>query len=128
MPSHDILTKLLCKEMLIKEIVYVLGSWRTPVQHGVNHNNLPSETPRRLLLNQKSTNKLLLERIGMKSTPSTELYNKLIEADLCWHKVDDFYFAFCPPGFHKLLCIKEWKELLEPTLDHISHSCVYHYV
>ena len=100
MPSHDILTKLLCKEMLIKEIVYVLGSWRTPVQHEVNHNNLPSETPRRLLLNQKSTNKLLLERIGMKSTPSTELYNKLIEADLCWHKVDDFYFAFCPPGLH----------------------------
>jgi len=29
----------------------------------------------------------LLERIGMNPTPSTELYNKLVEADPCWHKV-----------------------------------------
>ena len=29
----------------------------------------------------------------MDPTLSTKLYNKLIEADLCWHKVDDFYFS-----------------------------------
>ena len=39
-------------------------------------------------------------------------------------KIDDFYFASCPPELHfcktkKLLRIKEYKELLEPTLDHI---------
>jgi len=66
----------------------------------------------------------LLERIGMDPTPSTKLYDKLVEADSCWHKVDDFYFSFCPPEQYfcknkKLLCIKEYKELLEPTLDHI---------
>jgi len=69
--------------------------------------------------------KSLLERIGMEPTPSTKLYNRLVKADPCWHKVDDFYFASCPPTLHfhktkKLLCIKEYKELLEPTLDHIS--------
>ena len=67
----------------------------------------------------------LLERIGMNPTPSTELYNKLVEADPCWHKVDNLYFSSCPPELHfyknkKLLCIKEYKELLEPTLDRIS--------
>jgi len=69
--------------------------------------------------------KSLLERIEMDPTLFTKLYNKLVEADLCWHKVDNFYFASCPPELHfrknkKLLRIKEYKELLEPTLDHIS--------
>jgi len=79
-----------------------------------------------LLLKQESVkDKSLLERIGMNPTLSTELYDKLIEADSCWHKVDNFYFSSCPPElyFHKnkkLLCIKKYKELLEPTLDHIS--------
>jgi len=79
-----------------------------------------------LLLKQESVkNKSLLERIGMDPTPSTKLYDKLIEADPCWHKVDDFYFSSCPPELHfcknkKLLCIKEYKELLKPTLDYIS--------
>jgi len=66
--------------------------------------------------------KSLLERIGMEPTPFTKLYDRLIKADLCWHKVDDFYFVSCPPELHfcktkKLLCIKEYKELLEPILD-----------
>ena len=79
-----------------------------------------------LSLKQESVkDKSLLERIGMDPTPSTRLYDKLVEADPCWHKVDDFYFASCPPELHfrknkKLLRIKEYKELLEPTLDHIS--------
>ena len=79
-----------------------------------------------LLLKQESVkDKSLLERIGIDPTPSTKLYDKLVEADPCWHKVDDFYFASCPPELHfrknkKLLCIKEYKELLEPTLDRIS--------
>ena len=76
-----------------------------------------------LLLKKKSTiEKLLLERIGIESTLSTKLYNRLIEADFYWHKVDDFYFASCPPELHfcktkKLLYIKKYKELLEPILD-----------
>jgi len=80
----------------------------------------------RLLLKQESMkDKSLLERIGMNSTPSTELYDKLVEADPCWHKVDNLYFSSCPPELHfhknkKLLHIKEYKELLEPTLDCIS--------
>jgi len=80
----------------------------------------------RLLLNQESDkNKSLLERIGMNSTPSTKIYNKLVEADLCWHKVDNLYFLSCSPELHfcknkKLLHVKEYKELLEPTLDRIS--------
>jgi len=79
-----------------------------------------------LSLKKKSaTEKSLLERIGIEPTPSTKLYNRLVEADPCWYKVDDFYFASCPPELHfcktkKLLCIKEYKELLEPTLDCIS--------
>jgi len=79
-----------------------------------------------LLLKQESVkDKSLLERIGMNPTLSTELYNKLVEADPCWHKVDNLYFSFCLPELHfrknkKLLCIKEYKELLKPTLDHIS--------
>ena len=61
----------------------------------------------------------------MEPTPFTKLYNRLVEANPCWYKVDDFYFAFCPLKLHscktkKLLCIKEYKELLKPILDHIS--------
>ena len=79
-----------------------------------------------LSLKQESVkDKSLLERIGMNLTPSIELYNKLVEADPCWHKVDNLYFSSCPLELHfrknkKLLCIKEYKELLEPTLDCIS--------
>ena len=79
----------------------------------------------RLSLKQESVkDKSLLERIGMDPTPSTELYDKLVEADPCWHKVDNLYFSSCPPELHfrknkKLLRIKEYKELLEPTLDRI---------
>jgi len=67
----------------------------------------------------------LLERIGIDPTLSTKLYDKLVKADPCWYKVNDFYFASCPPELHfrknkKLLRIKEYKELLEPTLDCIS--------
>jgi len=67
----------------------------------------------------------LLERIRMNPTLSTELYDKLIKADPCWHKVNNLYFSSCSPKLHfrknkKLLCIKEYKELLEPTLDCIS--------
>ena len=78
-----------------------------------------------LLLKKKSaTEKSLLERIGMEPIPSTKLYDRLIEADPCWYKVDDFYFASCPLELYfcktkKLLCIKKYKELLEPTLDYI---------
>ena len=66
----------------------------------------------------------MLERIGINPTLSTELYGKLVEADPCWHKIDNLYFSSCPPELHfcknkKLLRIKEYKELLEPTLDHI---------
>jgi len=80
----------------------------------------------RLSLKQESVkDKSLLERIRMNSTPFTELYDKLVETDPCWHKVDNLYFLSCPPElyFHKnkkLLRIKEYKELLEPTLDCIS--------
>jgi len=38
----------------------------------------------RLLLKQESVkDKSLLERIGIDPTPSTKLYNKLVEADPC---------------------------------------------
>jgi len=76
-----------------------------------------------LSLKQESVkNKSLLERIRMNPAPSTELYDKLIEADPYWYKVDNLYFSSCLPELHfrknkKLLCIKEYKELLEPTLD-----------
>jgi len=76
-----------------------------------------------LSLKQKSVNnKSLLERIRMDPTPSTKLYDRLIKADLYWHKVDDFYFSSYLPELHflknkKLLHIKEYKELLEPILD-----------
>jgi len=82
----------------------------------------------RLSLKQESMkDKSLLERIGMDPTPSTKLYNKLVEADPCWYKVDDFYFVSCPPELHfrknkKLLRIKEYKELLvsQTSFGHIS--------
>jgi len=75
-----------------------------------------------LFLKKESiTKKSLLERIEMESTLSTKLYDRLVEVDPCWYKVDDFYFVSCPPELHfhktkKLLCIKEYKELLEPTV------------
>ena len=51
-----------------------------------------------LSLKKKSaTEKSLLERIGIEPTPSTKLYNRLVEADPCWYKVDNFYFVSCPP-------------------------------
>ena len=84
-----------------------------------------------LLLNQESNkNKSLLERIGINSTLSTKLYNKLVEADLCWHKVDDLYFSSYPPELHfcknkKLLHIKKYKELLEPILDLLQMVTYY---
>ena len=54
-----------------------------------------------LSLKQESMkDKSLLERIGIDPTPSTKLYNKLVEADPYWYKVDDFYFAFCPPELY----------------------------
>ena len=73
------------------------------------------------LKKESATKKSLLERIEMESTLSTKLYDRLVEADPCWYKVDDFYFVSCPPELHfhktkKLLCIKEYKELLEPTV------------
>ena len=60
----------------------------------------------------------------MNPTLSIKLSNKLVKADFCQYKVDDFYFASCLPELHfqktkKLLYIKEYKELLEPILDHI---------
>ena len=79
-----------------------------------------------LLLKKESvTEKSLLERIGIEPTPSTKLYDRLIKADPCWHKVNNFYCVFCPPELHfcktkKLLHIKEYKEPLESTLDCIS--------
>jgi len=55
----------------------------------------------RLSLKQENMkDKSLLERIGMDPTPSTKLYDKLIEADPCWHKVDNLYFSSCPPELH----------------------------
>ena len=53
-----------------------------------------------LLKKESATKKLLLERIGMESTLSTKLYDRLIDANSYWHKVDDFYFAFYPPELH----------------------------
>ena len=87
--------------------------------------NTKTLAERLLLKKESATKKSLLERIEIEPTPSTKLCNRLVEADPCWHKVDDFYFASCPPELHfhktkKLLHIKEYKELLEPTLDRIS--------
>jgi len=78
-----------------------------------------------LLKKEYMTEKSLLKRIEIESTPFTKLYDRLVKANLCWYKVDDFYFASCPPELHfcktkKLLYIKEYKELLEPILDYIS--------
>jgi len=79
-----------------------------------------------LLLKKKSVSeKSLLERIVIEPTLFTKLYDRLIKVDPYWHKVNDFYFVFYPPELYfcktkKLLYIKEYKELLEPTLDYIS--------
>jgi len=75
-----------------------------------------------LLKKESATEKSLLERIEMEPTLSTKLYDRLVEADPCWYKIDNFYFASCPPKLHfyktkKLICIKEYKELLESILD-----------
>jgi len=80
----------------------------------------------RLLLNQESvTVKPLLERLEPPPSISTNLLKQLIETSVCYHKVGKVIFTSCPPELHfyktkKLLCIKEYKELLEPTLDCIS--------
>jgi len=52
------------------------------------------------LKKESAIEKSLLERIRIEPTPSTKLYNRLVEADPCWHKVNDFYFAYCPPELH----------------------------
>jgi len=62
-----------------------------------------------LSLKQESVkDKLLLERIGMNPTPSIELYDKLVEADPCWHKVDNLYFSSCPPELHFCHDLANW--------------------
>jgi len=62
-------------------------------------------------------------------TPSTKILQtkKLVKANHCQHKTANFYFTSYFPELHfqkkktkKLLHIKEYKELLKPTLDHIS--------
>ena len=75
-----------------------------------------------LSLNQEST-KPLLERI----TPSisTNPLEELVKTSACYYKIGKVIFTTCPLELYfcktkKLLCIKEYKELLEPTLDHIS--------
>ena len=61
----------------------------------------------RLSLKQESVkDKSLLERIEMDPTPSTKLYDKLVEADPCWHKVDNLYFASCPPELQEIIMHK----------------------
>ena len=76
------------------------------------------------LKKESTTEKSLLKRIKIEPTSSTKLYDRLVEVDPYWYKVDDFYFVSCPPELHfcktkKLLCIKKYKELLESTLDYI---------
>jgi len=62
-----------------------------------------------LSLKQESVkDKLLLERIGMNPTPSIEPYDKLVEADPCWHKVDNLYFSSCPPELHFCHDLANW--------------------
>jgi len=80
----------------------------------------------RLLLNQESvTVKPLLERLEPLPSTSINPLKQLIRTSTCYHKVGKVIFTSCPPEIHfcktkKLLCIKEYKELLEPTLDRIS--------
>jgi len=81
---------------------------------------------KRLSLNQESmTVKPLLERLEPPPSTSTNPLEQLIKTSACYHKVSKVIFISCPPEIHfrktkKLLCIKEYKELLEPTLDRIS--------
>ena len=80
----------------------------------------------RLSLNQKSmTVKPLLERLEPLSSTLTNPLKQLIKTSACYHKVGKVIFTSCLPEIYfcktkKLLCIKEYKELLEPTLDYIS--------
>ena len=80
----------------------------------------------RLSLNQESaTVKPLLERLEPSPSTSTNLLERLIETSACYYKVGKVIFTSCPPELHfcktkKLLHIKEYKELLESTLDCIS--------
>ena len=80
----------------------------------------------RLSLNQESvTVKPLLERLEPSPSTSTNLLEWLVETSACYYKVGKVIFTSCPPELHfrktkKLLRIKEYKELLEPTLDRIS--------
>ena len=77
-------------------------------------------------LNQESTTvKPLLKRLEPSPSTSTNLLERLVETGACYHKVGKVIFTSCPPELHfrktkKLLRIKEYKELLEPTLDRIS--------
>ena len=77
-------------------------------------------------LNQESvTVKLLLEKLESLPFTSTNPLKQLVKTSACYHKVGKVIFTSCPPEIHfrktkKLLCIKEYKELLEPTLDRIS--------
>jgi len=78
----------------------------------------------RLSLNQESI-KPLLERITSSPPISTNPLEELIKTSACYHKIGKVIFTICPPELHfhktkKLLCIKEYKELLEPTLDRVS--------
>jgi len=95
----------------------------------------------RLLLNQeRTTEKSLTERLSLnqKSTTAKPLVERLAPAPytndpILQHlgmgphtfQVGVYAFTTCPPDLHfwktkKLLRIKEYKELLEPTLDCIS--------
>jgi len=67
----------------------------------------------------------LLERKEIPTLSTKILQKKLVKADHCWHKEDNFYFISCSPGLHfqkkkqRSHYIKEYKELLKPILDHI---------
>ena len=95
----------------------------------------------RLLLNQERTNeKSLAERLSLnqESTTAKPLVERLkpapytndpilkcLEMGPHTFQVGVYTFTTCPPDLYfcktkKLLHIKEYKELLEPTLDHIS--------
>jgi len=77
-------------------------------------------------LNQESvTVKRLLERLEPSPSTSTNPLEELVKTSACYHKIGKVIFTTCPPELHfhktkKLLHIKEYKELLEPTLDRIS--------
>jgi len=88
--------------------------------------NTKKTLAKRHSLNQESTTvKPLLGRLEPPPSTSTNPLEQLVETSACYHKVGKVIFISCPPEIHfhktkKLLHIKEYKELLEPTLDHIS--------